>query len=61
MCLKAEVTCKYDHLSTGTSTYITLRMFYLNQITLMEDRLLKISMKYPNQLVRSFSDRQNMR
>lgn len=45
----------------GTSTYITLRMFYPNQITLVEERVLKIWMKHPDQLVRSFSDRHNSR
>lgn len=57
-CLKPKVIV--SPAPHGTSTHITLRMFYPNQITLMEERLLKIWMKHPNQLVSSFSDRYNI-
>lgn len=45
----------------GTSTCIIFRTFYPKQITLIEETLLKIWMKHPDQLERSFSDRRNMR
>lgn len=44
----------------GTSICIAFRMFYPNQITLMEEILLKIWIKHPDQLLRSLSDGHNI-
>lgn len=64
MYLKAEVIMSPVNMIIsphGTSTCIIFRTFYPKQITLIEETLLKIWMKHPDQLERSFSDRRNMR
>lgn len=60
---KAEITMSPLNViicPPGMSIYIAVRMIYPNQIALMEEILLKIWIKHPDQLLRSFSDGHNI-